>query len=78
MKDNAVSPASDPIDLAATIDELRSARRAWRQEQDGRHSVARFPSLDETGRALDDLVAALFPGRLGMFAEPVEREDAFV
>ena len=73
-----MSPASDPIDLATTIDELRSARRAWRQEQDGRHSVARFPSLDETGRALDDLVAALFPGRLGMFAGPVEREDAFV
>ncbi|WP_133019763.1 serine O-acetyltransferase EpsC [Sphingomonas sp. PP-CE-1A-559] len=78
MKDNAVSSAPDPIDLAATIEELRSARGAWRQEQDGRHSVARFPSLDETGRALDGLVAALFPGRLGMFTGPVEREDAFV
>jgi serine O-acetyltransferase len=70
--------ASDPIDLSATIEELRNARFAWRQEADGRHSVDRFPSLTETGQAVDDLVAALFPGRLGMFAGPVDAEDAFV
>lgn len=69
---------SDLPDLSSTIEELRTARTAWRQEADGRHSVARFPSLVETGLAVDDLVAALFPGRLGMFAGPVEREDAFV
>lgn len=69
---------SDLPELSATIEELRMARLAWRQEADGRHSVARFPSLVETGLVVDDLVAALFPGRLGMFAGPVEREDAFV
>jgi serine O-acetyltransferase len=73
-----MSQASDPIDLSATIKELRNARFAWRQEADGRHSVDQFPSLTEIGQAVDDLVAALFPGRLGMFAGPVDAEDAFV
>lgn len=73
-----MSHATDTLDLSTTIDELRTARTAWRSEADGRHSVDRFPSLTETGQAVEDLVAALFPGRLGMFAGPVEREDAFV
>ncbi len=69
---------ADTIDLASTIEELRLARQAWRREADGRLSVARFPSLAETGRAVEDLVAGLFPGRLGMFAGPIDLEDAFV
>ncbi|BCA61524.1 serine acetyltransferase [Sphingomonas sp. HMP9] len=69
--------ATEALDLSATIEELRTARSAWRAA-DGRHRLDRFPSLAETGQAVDDLVAALFPGRLGMFTGPVEREDAFV
>ncbi|SFN81480.1 serine O-acetyltransferase [Sphingomonas sp. OK281] len=72
-------PQTDaPIELASTIDELRAARTAWRYDSDGRHNVARFPSRTEIGRAIDDLVAALFPGRLGGFAGPADAEDAFV
>jgi serine O-acetyltransferase len=70
--------AADRIDLAAAINELRTARVAWREGADGRLSVERFPSLSETGRAIDDLVAALFPGRLGMFSGSIEQEDVFV
>lgn len=68
----------DTLDLAPTIAELRAARTAWRHDADGRHTVARFPSRDAVSAAMDDLVAALFPGRLGAFAGPADLEDAFV
>ncbi len=67
-----------PLDLTAAIEELRLARAAWRQDVGGRHNVARFPSQAETARAIEDLVAALFPGRLGAFAGPPDLEDVFV
>ncbi len=71
--------ASDAsLDLAPTLDELRAARTSWRLDAIGGHNVARFPSRDETVRVIDDLVAALFPGRLGAFAGPESMEDAFV
>ena len=66
------------IDLGATIEELRVAREAWRHEAGGRHSVERFPSQAAVETVVEGLVAALFPGRLGGFAGPREREDAFV
>ncbi|TXC72724.1 serine acetyltransferase [Sphingomonas ginsenosidivorax] len=75
---STVPQPTEPIDLAATIDELRAARLAWRDEAGSRYSVGRFPSRDGVARAVEDLVAALFPGRLGAFIGPAEREDAFV
>jgi len=66
------------LDLASTLEELRAARTAWRQDVVGRHNVSRFPSRDEVARGVDDLIAALFPGRLGAFAGPETMEDAFV
>lgn len=66
------------LDLASTIEELRAARTAWREDTGGRHNVARFPSRDETAKAIEDLVASLFPGRLGAFSGSGEMEDAFV
>ncbi|WP_380787745.1 serine O-acetyltransferase EpsC [Sphingomonas sp. R86521] len=67
-----------PRDLASTLEELRAARTAWRQDVVGRHNVSRFPSQDEVARGVEDLIAALFPGRLGAFAGPETMEDAFV
>ncbi len=66
------------LDLASTLEELRAARTAWRQDVVGRHNVSRFPSRDEVARGVDDLIAALFPGRLGAFAGSETMEDAFV
>ncbi len=66
------------IDLASTTAELRAARTAWRRDAGNRHNVARFPSRTEMARAIEDLVGALFPGRLGAFAGPDDQEDAFV
>ena len=67
-----------PLDIASTIAELRAARTAWRREANGRHTVARFPSQADIAHVVDDLVAALFPGRLGAYAGPAQGEDAFV
>jgi serine O-acetyltransferase len=67
-----------PNDLAATIDALRAVRLAWRHEAGGRYGVRHFPTRDKVARVVEDLVAALFPARLGGFSGPMEQEDAFV
>ena len=69
---------ADLIDLQATVRDLRAARDAWRQGADRRYSVARFPSRTDVARAVESLVAALFPRRLGGFDGPSDDEDRFV
>ena len=39
-------------DIDDAIADLRAARVAWRREDGGRHSVARFPSRIEVERAV--------------------------
>ena len=73
-----MTQSEDVVALAATVAELRSARDRWRKEAGGRHHVARFPSREAVAAFVDDLVAGLFPGRLGGFAGPPELEDGFV
>jgi serine O-acetyltransferase len=60
------------------IADLRSLRQAWRREDGGRHTVARFPAQAEVEKGVRNLVSALFPGRLGGFAGDARSEDAFV
>ncbi len=74
-----MTAAPQPLpDIDDAIADLRAARVAWRREDGGRHSVARFPSRIEVERAVGELVVALFPGRLGGYSGDGAGEDAFV
>ena len=69
-----------PAEAIATdaLASLRAARTAWRTARDEVRDVASFPSKAAIAVAVDDLGAALFPRRLGLYAGDVRDEDRFV
>ena len=73
-----MSNRAELIDFAITIEELRAARTAWRRADGDRHNSTQLPSRAQMEVAVDSLVAALFPTRLGGFSGPADAEDAFV
>ena len=76
---------SDPGSLAAAetiaaeaLAPLRAARTAWRESRDEVRDVASFPSKAAIETAIEDLGAALFPRRLGLYTGDARDEDRFV
>lgn len=65
-------------EVAQATRQLQKVRLAWRREQEDRRIPSSFPARDQLAHVVDDLGAALFPGRLGTFVGPEDDENDFV
>ena len=54
---------------------LAEVRNAWREAQADRRIPQSFPARDQLVQAIEDLSAALFPGRIGSFLGAREDES---
>ncbi len=75
--DPALDEDLSPV-VSATAAALGEVRSAWRARQVGRRNAAAFPSQRVLEGVVQDLGAALFPGRLGSFDGEYVDEDSFV
>lgn len=65
-------------EVAIATRQLQKARLAWREAQRDKRIPSSFPARDQLAHVIEDLGAALFPGRLGTFVGPDEDENDFV
>jgi serine O-acetyltransferase len=74
------SPASDSLDLATIVAQLRVARERWRDQQARPREISgrELPSREALATLVDSLRGALFPMRLGPPDLHQESEDYYV